>query len=69
MNTVSNEAPKWAMSIIEGLTAINANLAERVKGLSDRLDALEGKAPEKPENPRPEATKEELNAVMERIII
>jgi len=42
-----NEVPKWAMSLIEGLTEVNTALAERVRGLSDRLDAIEGKKPEK----------------------
>ena len=47
MSNTQNEVPKWAMSLIEGLTAVNTALAERVRGLSDRLDALEGKEPEK----------------------
>ena len=71
MNTESKEVPKWAMSLIEGLTAVNTALAERVRGLSDRLDALEGKEPEKePEKDKSIDPKDPVfGKVMEQLFI
>jgi hypothetical protein len=53
MSIESNECPVWAKTLIEGMMTVNNALADSIKGLQERQNAIEarfdGKEPEKPE--------------------
>ena len=70
----SEEAPKWAKTMIEGMVRMNTRLAETVHALYERQNIIEakidGKEPEKePTTKDVEPFSAEMNEIMSKLFI